>query len=259
VTCRSSATGHIEIAVKNEVSGRGGSRELCALACGTDVEVSPPENSFALDPGDSAAVLVAAGIGITPLWSMIASLEEQGRLWRLHYASRSPAHCAFRAELEALEAAAPGRVHFAFSDLGQRLNLAEIVAAVGPDEGIYCCGPDRITHEFSTLTSHLGARAHLEDFTVAEVAAGGYEVVLARSGQTLTIEDGGTILDAVLEAGIEPEYSCMSGTCGSCEVAILEGEATHEDFYLSEDEKALNDRMMICCSGSRGKRLVIDL
>ncbi|QYB00168.1 PDR/VanB family oxidoreductase (plasmid) [Rhodococcus sp. USK10] len=247
------------IAVKDEVDGRGGSHELCTLATGTTLRVSQPQNDFTLDSQDVASVFVAAGIGITPLWNMITACEATGQPWRLHYAARSSACCAFEAELAAFEAEVPGRVHFYFADRGQRLDLADIVASVKPDEGIYCCGPDRITHEFATLTAEFGTRAHREDFSVAEVASGGYELVLARSGHTLRVEDGMTVLDAVLEAGVEPEYSCMSGTCGSCEVVVLDGEVEHQDFYLSDEEKASNDRMMICCSGSRGERLVIDL
>ena len=252
---------HVMIAVQREEAGRGGSNEACDLRPGESVTVDGPRNHFALDPADEESVLVAGGIGITPIWCMVQHLEAEGRRWQLHYGARSRARAAFLPELEQLEAAGPGRVHLAFSDEDGRLDIPAIVDSAGPGTGVYCCGPQQIVERFREASAHLGDMAHLEDFTVAEVSDGGFEVELSRSGRTLTIADGSSILDAVLEAGVdpEPEYSCMSGTCGTCETQVLDGEPDHRDYFLTDEEKAVGDRMMICCSGSRSARLVLDL
>ena len=250
---------HLEIAVKLEADGRGGSRELCSLPTGTQLTVVEQTNDFALDENDETHVLIAAGIGITPLWSMIQYAESADRAWVLHYCAKSRSTAAYLDELEKLEAQRTGRVHLYFSDEDKRLDMAAVVAGLGPSDGAYCCGPERITAAFSGYADGLGDRAHVEDFSVAEVAAGGFVVMLARSEIEIQVPEDSTILDAVLAAGVDPDYSCMSGTCGSCEVAVLEGEPDHQDFVLTDEEKEVGDRMMICCSGCRGNRLVIDL
>lgn len=250
---------HLAIAVQLETEGRGGSKEVFALKPGDVMRVSLPANNFALDDSDRDSILIAGGIGITPIWSMVQQLEAERRPWQLHYGVRSRARAAFLDELEALELAAPGRVHLAFSIEGDRLDLDAIVETAGSETGVYCCGPDRIVERFRQCSTNLGDRAHVEDFSIAEVAEGGFEVELARSGRTVFVEDGTSILEAVLNAGVEPEYSCMSGTCGSCETGVLGGTPDHRDYLLSDEEKLAGDRMMICCSGSLCGRLILDL
>ncbi len=253
------STGELLIAVKLEAGGRGGSAEVFALREGDRLQVVEQVNTFALDAGDSAHVFLAGGIGITPIWSMIQHAEHTGRPWRLHYGARNPGAAPYLVELAALEVAVPGRVHLAFSERGDRLDIGAITASVAPGEGLYCCGPDRIVDGCREAAEALGARAHFEDFSVAEVAEGGYEVGLARSGRTVFVPDGSSILDVVLEEGIDIEYSCMSGTCGTCEVRVVSGVPDHQDYFMTDEEKAAGDRMMICCSGRASGTLVIDL
>ena len=247
------------IAVKLEADGRGGSTEVFALREGDRLHVTEQANTFALDAGDAAHVFLAGGIGITPIWCMVQHAEHTGQPWRLHYGARSADAAPYLSELAALEAAAPGRVHLAFSDRGEHLDIAAVVASVAPGEGLYCCGPDRIVDGCRQASTALGDRAHFEDFSVAEVAEGGYEVGLARSGRTVFVPDGSSILDVVLEEGLEIEYSCMSGTCGTCQVPVLSGVPDHQDYFMTDEEKAAGDRMMICCSGRASGTLVIDL
>lgn len=253
------AADELMIAVQLEQEGRGGSREMFALREGDELPVTMPTNTFDLDLSEERFVFIAGGIGITPIWSMIQHAEGMGRPWELHYGSRSAKRAAYLEELLALEERAPGRIHMSFSDEGQRLDLDGIVGAVGPGAGIYCCGPERITQSVEACAAAHGVTAHLEDFSVAGVAAGGFEVQLARSELSLFVPDGSTILDVILEAGVDTDYSCMSGTCGSCETKILSGSPDHQDFMLTDEEKEAGDRMMICCSGCLSGPLVLDL
>ncbi|WPB89250.1 PDR/VanB family oxidoreductase [Streptomyces malaysiensis] len=249
----------LDIAVQLAADSRGGSKEVFGLHEGDTLHVGLPPNSFELADDEEDYLLLAGGIGITPIWSMIQHLEATERSWRLHYAAGSEARAAFLNELCALEAARPRRVHLAFSDAGDRLDLAALSASAGPRTGVYCCGPHRFVSAFRDAAGDLAERAHVEDFTPAEVAAGGFDVELATSGLTLFVPDGSSILDVVLEAGLEPDYSCMSGTCGSCETTVLSGVPEHRDLVLGEQEREANTSMMICCSGCRSGPLVLDL
>lgn len=248
-----------DIAVQLDRDGSGGSAELCALPVGTVIEAHEPRNAFRLQDNDGVSVLVAGGIGITPVWSMAQHLSQAGRPWRLHYAARRESRAAFLAELRALAEQTGSPIETSFSEEGPRLDLNRIVADLGPADHIYCCGPQKLLDGFRAAAYMVSDRAHTESFAVAEVAAGGYEVELRRSGHVLAIPDGYSILEVVLEAGVEVEYSCMGGTCGSCATRVLEGTPDHRDDYLSDAEKAAGDKMLICCSGSLTRRLVLDL
>ena len=252
-------TDHLEIAVQLDPAGRGGSAEMFGMEIGDTLRATDPLNSFALADTTGESVFIAGGIGITPIWSMIQHLEAAGRPWRLHYGARSSARAAFLPQLLELEDAAPGRVRFYSATDGDRLDLASIVAASGDDAEVYCCGPDRIATAFHEVADELGDRAHVEDFTAAEVAEGGFSVELARSGRTLVVQDGQSILDVVLEAGIEQDYSCMTGTCGTCATGVLDGVPDHRDYYMTDEDKERGDSMMICCSGCSVGPLVLDL
>ena len=83
--------------------------------------------------------------------------------------------------------------------------------------------------------------------------------MLARAGKELFVEEGQTILDAVLDLGISVPYSCMEGNCGECATKVLEGIPDHRDDYFSEEEHASNERMTICCSRAKSERLVLDI
>lgn len=253
---------HLGVAVHLSAETRGGSREVFALDVGDRLEVSEPICDFALDADAEQHVLIAGGIGITPLWSMIRELERRGSAWQLHYAFADPRRAAFLDEAMELEWARPGRVHLYASCEQQRLDLGAVVSTVGPRTTAYCCGPDRIVDEFRAVAAGLGPRARVEDFSVAEPAThapGGLEVRLARSDATLVVPPGTTILDAVLEQGVDVEYSCMSGTCGSCLTRVLSGVPDHQDFFLTDEEKQAGDQMLICSSGAEVGPLVLDL
>lgn len=250
------------IAVKNEVSGRGGSRFIHnELRVGQRLAIGAPRNNFRLREESPHSVFIAGGIGITPLYSMIQRLEGLGRSWELHYAAADRQQAAFVSQLEQFRP--KSRFYFKSERDGRiTLDLQQTIKTSRSGSDFYCCGPGRMLADFEAATASIPAdRVHAEYFTPREERAldGGFEVVLHRSGQRFTIEPGETILDAVIKRGLDVPYSCMEGVCGSCQVGVIEGTPDHRDLILSKDERSANDRMLICCSGARSARLILDL
>lgn len=252
-------------AVHRSPESRGGSAYLFDnLQVGDMVRVSPPENSFWLDPDAPLSVLIAGGIGVTPLWAMIQSLEQLGKPWKLFYATRTRDRAAFLQVLIGLESRQPGRVATVFDqEPGQSpMDIAAVISAQPAGTHFYCCGPAGMLKAFEQAAAALPpAQVHVEYFSSGQApAAGGFEVVLARSGESVFVPQGATILETLLKNGHgDLPRSCMAGVCGTCEMAVLEGVPDHRDNVLSDSEKASNRKMMICCSGSLGGRLVLDI
>jgi len=253
------------ITVNRDAASRGGSRHMCEVVrTGEMLRINAPSNTFQLREDAEQSVLLAGGIGITPLWCMIQRLEELKRPWRLYYASRTRPKMAFLRELRELEQRAPGRVtlNFDHEPGAVMFDIAEIVREQSPSAHLYCCGPTGMLKAFEAATEGRAPETvHLEYFTsdVAPAQQGGFEVVLARSKKTIRIEPGQTILQAVLALGMNVPRSCTQGVCGTCETAVLEGIPDHHDTVLSKRERESNKKMMICCSGSLSERLVLDL
>ncbi len=247
------------IAVKKAPDSRGGSRTLHEdIPVGTEIELSLPRNLFPLAEDAAHSVLVAGGIGITPVWSMLHRLEALGRPLELHYASQTRASMAFATELAGNPSV---RLHID-EETGTLLDIATICARAPAGAHLYCCGPLPMLSAFKAATAHLPPdRVHVEYFASDQEAAteGGYEVELARSGLTLRVPEGQRIIDVVRAAGINVLVSCEQGICGSCETRVITGTPDHRDEVLSDEEKAENLTMMVCCSGSRGPKLVLDL
>lgn len=252
------------IAVQLDPNSRGGSRAAHELRVGQQLTISAPRNNFALSETAGHSVLIAGGIGITPLWSMLQRLQFLGRSWDLFYSARTRAHAAFLEALEALQPASRERVYLNFDQEpgGRMLDLASLIAGQPPGTHFYCCGPKGMLDAFKGASSGLHPECvHLEYFAGTQEVAreGGFCVQLAKCGLELSVAPGQTILQAVLDAGVDVPYSCQDGVCGSCEVRVLSGVPDHRDLILSADEQERNNRMMICCSGSKSATLVLDL
>jgi vanillate O-demethylase ferredoxin subunit len=251
------------IAVNKDASSRGGSSFVHdTFKAGDIVSASAPRNNFALREDAEYSLLIAGGIGITPLMSMIRRLETLGRPWKLTYAARTRRAAAFLGELEAIRPNADLHRHFDDEHGGQPLDLAGIVASAQANAHLYCCGPVPMLEAFEKAAAgRPSGHVHVEYFQAAQAPAvdGGFEIRLARSNRTIAVEPGKTILDAVLDAGIMANYSCSEGVCGTCETRVIEGIPDHRDLFLSPEEKAANNTIMICCSGSKSGTLVLDL
>ncbi|MFD8208475.1 PDR/VanB family oxidoreductase [Streptomyces sp. NPDC059695] len=241
------------LGVLREPAGRGGSEEVhTSVGEGTVLDVRGPVNRFPLVPAERY-LFVAGGIGITPLLPMIRSLPPGS--WSLVYGGRSLASMAYREELAGL----PG-VTLVPQDTAGLPDLDAVLAGQPAGTAVYCCGPEGLLR---AVQDRWPGPLHLERFGAAPVerpsGAGGFEVELRRTGRTLRVEPGRTLLDTVREVVPGVAYSCEEGWCGTCETKVVAGTPEHHDTVLGEDEKASGTTMMICVGRSRGDRLVLDL
>ncbi|WP_314220983.1 PDR/VanB family oxidoreductase [Streptomyces zaehneri] len=244
------------VAVLREPAGRGGSAHVHErLRPGDKIRVRGPRNHFALRPA-ARYRFVAGGIGITPILPMLAAAEAAGAEWSLLYGGRTRGSMAFAEEL----ARYGDRVTVAPQDETGLLDLGSVLDALPEGTLVYCCGPGPL---LDAVEERCPADAlRIERFQAREQPGGEeseFEVELARSGRTLTVAAGVSVLDTVRAAGVEVLYSCTEGTCGTCETDVLEGTPEHRDSVLSPQEREAGETMMICVSRCRGRRLVLDL
>jgi vanillate O-demethylase ferredoxin subunit len=252
------------VAVAHDAASAGGSRYIHErLHAGDTLNVTPPQNDFALVEDAAHSVLIAGGIGITPIWCMVQRLVELGRSWELHYSARTHEAAAFLEPIAALQAVNPHPVvlNFDFEPGGKPLDLKAIANRASDDAHLYCCGPTGMLEAFERATENRPReRVHVEYFSSKEAPAkgGGYTVVLAKSNVRVFVNEGESILDALRGAGVDAPFSCTEGVCGSCEMRVLEGVPDHRDMVLTDAERAANKSMMICCSGAKSELLVLD-
>jgi ferredoxin-NADP reductase len=256
------------VAVLREVDGRGGSIEIHdSLRVGSYVEVRGPRNNFALTDAEDY-ILIAGGIGITPILSMARQLKSR-RPWRLYYGGRSRQSMAFVSEVEQLSG--DGTVEISPSDELGPLDLDRIFRRVTEESAIYCCGPERLLSAAQERCSQLGMadRLHLERFSAPSAARAavvesspaddGFDVELARTGTTVRVEPQATTLDALRTVLPNLPSDCETGICGTCEVRVLGGVPEHHDYVLSDSEREAGNSMLVCVSRSRTPKLLLDL
>ncbi len=250
------------IAVRLEDTGRGGSRFMHGLREGDELAIEPPRNDFPLADHGGCAVLVAGGIGVTPLASMAARCRGQGRPVRMVYAGRSRALMALLPELQMVLGDAL-RVH-TDEEAGTPLDVGALLDACAPEDRLYVCGPQPLL-DAVLAAAHARAwpseRVHFELFTAPVAQAGdhAFEVVLSQSGQRYTVPADQTLLECLIDHGCDPMFDCKRGECGVCAVPVLEGDIDHRDHVLSASEKAAGNVIQICISRAKGQRLVLDL
>ncbi len=252
------------IAVQREENGRGGSEEMFrAVHVGETITVGLPRNHFPLHEADAEpAVLIAGGIGVTPILAMARHLSASGRPFSLVHLARDPEAAPFAEELAAFAAAgAPVTVHHDGGDPARAFDLAGFLAALPATAHVYCCGPAGLMAAVESLGAGRGERLHFEHFSNDDAGPRSgdrpFTVVLARSGREVAVAADTTILQALLDAGLDVDYSCTEGTCGTCITRLVAGEPDHRDMVLLPGEKA--DSIVICCSRAKGDRLVLDL
>ncbi|MGW0996281.1 PDR/VanB family oxidoreductase [Streptomyces sp. NPDC002523] len=250
------------IAVLREPDGRGGSAHLHdRVRAGDNLLVSTPRNTFPLDLGAERYVLVAGGIGITPLLPMAAALEAAGRQWSLLYLGRAAASMAFTEEL----ARYGDKVTFHRDDESGIVDVAaELDRRGAAHASVYACGPAGLLAAVEGYAeARPGSRLVLEHFTAAPDARGRADdrpfTVETRDGREIRVGADQSILDALSAAGVRSLSSCREGVCGTCETGVLAGEPDHRDRVLGDEERAAGDTMMICVSRCRGERLVLDV
>jgi len=252
------------IAVLRDPRSRGGSAAMHdAVHVGHELRVSAPRNHFPLAQAGQAPLLLAGGVGITPLLSMARRLAREGLPYALHYFARTRAAIAFLRELSAPPFA--GRVSFHLDDQpGVSLPLADVLDSAAVHRPVYVCGPGGFIDAALDLARARGwqeDRLHCERFAAGPSAApaGSFEVRIASSGQTLFVPAGKSALQVLREHGLDVPFSCEQGVCGTCLTPVLDGKPDHRDAYLTPAERALNDCFAPCCSRSLTPVLVLGL
>jgi len=258
-------THRYQIGVLRDAASRGGSRALHErVQVGQALAISAPKNHFALAPDARRSLLLAGGIGITPILCMAEALQARGAEFELHYCARSRGRAAFLDRLAAAPFAARVATHFDDEAAAQRLDIAALLAAADEGTHLYVCGPRGFIDAVLAAARAAGwaeARLHVEFFTGSVVDGAGdtaFEVELKQSGRVVIVPAGVSIVQALGRAGIEVMVSCEQGICGTCLTPVLEGVPDHRDDYLTLEERAASDQMLLCCSRARTPRLVLD-
>lgn len=250
------------IAVKREEISRGGSVALHErVAVGSELAVSEPRNRFGIVPEAGRHILVAAGIGITPLLSMAHQLHRDGKSFRLHYFARTREQAAFTSLLEQADFADRVHFHFGVPRHEQQSTLNTLFSDVDGETHVYTCGPKEFMHGVAETVTLPAEQLHAEQFQAMDPPAepgAEFELELD-TGEVFTIPADRSVVDVLAEHGFPIDTSCREGICGTCVLPVLDGEPDHRDNCLTRSEKAANDQMAVCVSRARSRRLVIEL
>lgn len=251
------------IGVKREPQSRGGSIGMHELSVGDRLTISSPRNNFRLDAHGGPALLLAGGIGITPLLAMARHLEAQRTEFQLHLFSRSHELAPFASRLLAHP---DMRVHCGLVPPVLDGTLADLFKASPQGSHVYICGPApfmALAGAIATERDWPQENIHLEHFAAVQPtedpAARSFEVVAQRSGKTVVVEPKQTIAQALIDAGVDLLTSCEQGVCGTCATAVLEGEPDHRDQYFNAAEHTSGKVITPCVSRCKGNRLVLDI
>ena len=262
---RPGETHRYQIGVLRDANSRGGSVAMHALAVGDSLQISAPKNHFPLAADARHSILLAGGIGVTPLLAMAEQLAADGASFALHYATRSSERTAFRDRLAAAHLAPHARCYVDDAPQNGRLDLAAVLSQPNAETHVYVCGPagfiDATLQQARALGWH-DANLHREYFGAALPATdagemGAFDIRLAHSGKTMPVRAGETVIDALRGCGIDWPTSCEQGVCGTCLTKVLQGEAQHHDNYLTDEERA-EGCFLPCVSRARGL-LVLDI
>lgn len=251
------------IGVKNEVTGRGGSAWVHAnLSEGASVDIGDVRNNFDLDENAPGYLLIAGGIGVTPLVSMARRLTALGKPFRFIYLVRNKGAAGFLDTLQELIPSDSLTVHF--DDADGIYDLQGELSRLPEGHQVYFCGPETMLSAVLDLTRDWPAeRVRFERFTadptVASLPGSGFIVELAKTGGAYEVPDDKSILDVLLEAGLSPDYGCTAGVCGACTCDVIEGEVEHRDSTQTAEEHDAGGTMCICVSRAKGPKLVLDL
>ena len=252
------APAHYTFAVQREAQGQGGSQAMHALQVGARITAMPPKNDFPVDV-TAPALLIAGGIGITPLITMAAQLNAKGQSFALHYAARSRAVAGF---LTPLADKFGARFHSHFDD-EDPIDLIALCRAAASETHLYVCGPKGMIEATKANAAAAGLapdHIHFELFATPEAEDGDqpFEVEIA-DGSVHTIPPGQSIIEVLEAAGVDLIYDCQRGDCGICQTDVLDGDPDHRDVVLSDAEKASGSVMQICVSRAKSARLKLDL
>ena len=258
-------THRYQIGVLRDAGSRGGSEAMHdRIDVGTVLTISAPKNHFPLVEA-KRTLLLAGGIGVTPILAMAETLAAKGAAFEMHYCARSPDKAAFKERLGESHLRDLVHFHYDSGDAAQKLDMAALLANPQAGTHLYVCGPQGFIEYVLGTAKAQGwpqAQLHVEYFSAAAVDTTGdqpFDVKLASSGKVFTVPAGTTVIKVLLDAGVEIPYSCEEGVCGTCLTRVVEGVPDHRDMYLTEEEQAANDQFTPCCSRAKTKLLVLDL
>ena len=253
-----------QIAIQCEDAGRGGSREACALLQpAATVMLRGPHNLFPLVADVQDAVLLAGGIGITPLLAMAEELHARGTPFALHACVRNEARLPFATRMAQAPWSCAVQRHF--DDAAQRIALGDRVGGPAKGRHLYVCGPGGFINAVTAAAQERGwpaANVHVERFSAEPVVAGenrAFSVEIRSTGQLLEVPKDVSVAVALERAGIDVMRSCDEGLCGTCLTGVLAGVPDHRDAILTDEEKASNRCFAPCCSRALTDVLVLDL
>ncbi|BCH25465.1 vanillate O-demethylase oxidoreductase [Mesorhizobium sp. L-8-3] len=255
---------YYRLAIQKEPQSRGGSKAIHeSFRAGDIIRIGEPRNHFCLAEDDVKVVLVAGGIGVTPILSMAYRLTAKGTDFAFHLCVRSRERAAFVDEISTSPFAARFELHLDDGGPQQRFNPDNAFADLTQTSAVYVCGP-RGFMEFVTGAARRSGirpeRIHTESFVSAAVdGEEEFEVVTARTGKVLLVRHNKSIAETLEEAGICPILSCEQGICGTCLTKVISGEVDHRDTFQTNAEKIGNSMIAICCSRARSKQLVLDI
>lgn len=254
-----------ELGILRAPDSRGGSAAAHErIARGDLLRISAPRNLFPLHPDDARVHLFAGGIGITPIIAMADTLHARGTPFSLHYCSRSARRTAFLERLAEAPYADCVALHHDDAPHGSGFDARRLLAQPQPGNALYVCGPNAfMNHVLDTARAQAWAESalHSERFGMAPAndADQGFDLILARSHCRVRVDANQSAASALRAAGVEVPVSCEQGICGTCVTRVLEGEPDHRDMFLTDAERAANDRFTPCCSRARSSHLVIEV
>jgi ferredoxin-NADP reductase len=255
---------HYQLGILLADGSRGGSAAIHQkVHAGDRLRIGLPRNLFPLDAKAKQSILIGGGIGITPLLAMARHCAHMAKDFTLHYCARTRSKAAFLAELGSAPLDAHSRLHFDDGDPAQRFLPERDLPPPAAGIHLYVCGPAGFMEWVIGAAHRLGyaeAQIHREYFEAeVDTSGGAFEVKLAQSGRSVSVPAGVPIVKALAAIGIKVDVSCEQGICGTCMCTVLEGVPDHRDNYLTDEEKAANDQILVCCSRSKTPLLVLDL
>ena len=254
------------IAVLRDPASRGGSKAMHELVReGSLLRISTPKNHFPLAHESQGSLLIAGGIGVTPILCMAERLANVEAAFEMHYCARSRDRTAFVDRIESSPFASRVHYHFDDGEPGQKLDIAALASRCHEGAHLYVCGPRGFMEAVLGATRGAGwpeSRLHHEFFSATVSHSQGdcsFEVELANSNRIVVVAKDATVAEALAAAGVALPTSCEQGVCGTCLTRVLAGEPDHRDAYLTPAEQSANDQFLPCCSRAKSARLVLDL
>ncbi len=254
------------VGILRDPASRGGSQAVHELLKeGDEITISEPRNHFALARDAKHHLLLAGGIGVTPILCMAERLGVMGESFEMHYCTRSKERTAFYDRITGSAFATKVHFHFDDADVAQKLDLERVLSSAPAGTHLYVCGPKGF---MDAMLAAARARQWPEDhlhyeFFAADVGPSeddeSFQVKLASSGRVVVVPKDQTVIQALAAAGVEVPVSCEQGVCGTCLTRVLEGEVDHKDLYLTPEEQAANDQFLPCCSRAKSPMLVLDI